>query len=52
MHIGHNFALSQSVIATDALIAATALVYNLELRTANLKDFRMIPELKVSIALL
>ena len=43
IHIGHRFALSHSVSAPDALIAATALVYNLELRTANLKDFRMIP---------
>jgi tRNA(fMet)-specific endonuclease VapC len=51
MHIGHSFALSHSVSAPDALIAATALVYNIELRTANLKDFRMIPGLKVSNAL-
>jgi len=50
--IGHAFALSHSVSAPDALIAATALVYNLELRTANLKDFRMIPGLKVSNTLL
>ncbi|MET7253334.1 type II toxin-antitoxin system VapC family toxin [Dyadobacter fermentans] len=49
--IGHSFALSHSVTASDALIAATALVYNLELRTANMKDFRMIPGLKVSNAL-
>ena len=52
MRIGHRFALSHSVSAPDALIAATALVYNLELRTANLKDFRMIPGLKVSNTLL
>lgn len=52
MHIGHKFALSHSIGAPDALIAATALVYNMELRTANLKDFRMIPGLKVSNALL
>ncbi len=51
MQIGHSFALSHSVTASDALIAATALVYNLELRTANLKDFRMIAGLKVSNAL-
>lgn len=51
MYIGQSFALSHSVTASDALIAATALVYNLELRTANLKDFRMIPGLKVSNAL-
>ncbi|MCF0070873.1 type II toxin-antitoxin system VapC family toxin [Dyadobacter sp. CY261] len=48
MRIGHSFALSHSLSASDALIAATALVYNLELRTANLKDFKMIPALKVS----
>ena len=52
MHIGHSFALSHYVSAPDALIAATALVYNLELRTANLKDFRMLPGFKVSNALL
>jgi len=50
-HIGHRFTLSHSVTAPDALIAATAMIYNLELRTANLKDFRMIPGLKVSNAL-
>ena len=32
----------------DAIIAATALVYDLELKTHNLKDFRFIPTLKVS----
>ncbi len=33
------------------LIAATALVYDLELRTYNLKDFHFIPGLKVSNSL-
>ena len=32
----------------DTIIAATALVYDLELKTYNLKDFRFIPTLKVS----
>ena len=35
----------------DTLIAATALVFNLELRTFNLKDFRFIPTLQVSNSL-
>jgi predicted nucleic acid-binding protein len=39
------YSLSHSLRLADALIAATALVYDLELLTYNLKDFRFIPEL-------
>jgi predicted nucleic acid-binding protein len=31
----------------DALIAATALIYDLELNTRNLKDFESIPEIRL-----
>jgi len=39
------YSLSHSLRLADALIAATALVYDLDLLTYNLKDFRFIPEL-------
>lgn len=49
--IGHMFALSHHLSVADTLIAATALVYDLELRTFNLRDFKMIPGLRVSNSL-
>ena len=42
-----RYALSHSLRLADALIAATALVYDLDLLTHNLKDFRFIPELRL-----
>jgi len=39
------YALSHQLSIPDALIAATALVYDVELYTLNLKDFRFIPGL-------
>ncbi|MPR32354.1 type II toxin-antitoxin system VapC family toxin [Salmonirosea aquatica] len=49
--LSEKFALSHHMSVADTLIAATALVYDLELRTYNLKDFRFIPHLKVSNSL-
>ena len=40
-----QYSLSHGLRLADALIAATALVYELELLTVNQKDFRIIPEL-------
>jgi tRNA(fMet)-specific endonuclease VapC len=52
--ISHNFltlmeayALSHQLNLPDALIAATALVHDIELYTLNLRDFRYIPDLKL-----
>jgi tRNA(fMet)-specific endonuclease VapC len=39
------YSLSHKLSIPDAIIAATALVYSLELYTLNLKDFRFIPGL-------
>ena len=39
------YSLSHKLSIPDAIIAATALVYELELYTLNLKDFRFIPGL-------
>ena len=50
--ISHTFALSHQLSVADTLIAATALVYDLELRTLNLRDFKMIPGLRVSNSLI
>ncbi len=40
-----QYSLSYGLRLADALIAATALVYGLELLTINQKDFRFVPEL-------
>ncbi|MBK7896587.1 MAG: PIN domain-containing protein [Anaerolineaceae bacterium] len=40
-----TYSLSHKLSIPDALIAATALVHNLELFTLNIKDFRFIPGL-------
>jgi predicted nucleic acid-binding protein len=39
------YSLSHGLRLADALIAATALIYELDLLTVNQKDFRFIPEL-------
>lgn len=43
-----TYSLSHSLSIPDALIAATALVFDLPLATANLKHFKVIKHLKVS----
>jgi predicted nucleic acid-binding protein len=48
LKLSERFALSHQMDIPDTLIAATALVYDLELRTYNLKDFGFIPGIKVS----
>ncbi|MFB0907683.1 MAG: tRNA(fMet)-specific endonuclease VapC [Spirosomataceae bacterium] len=48
LSLQQTYILSHHIGIPDTLIAATALVYDLELRTFNLKDFRFIPTLKVS----
>jgi hypothetical protein len=42
-----QYSLSHKLSLPDALIAATALVYDVPLYTMNLKDFRFIPKLKL-----
>ena len=41
------YSLSHKLSIPDALIAATALVHDLELYTLNVKDFRFIPNLRL-----
>ncbi len=48
MQLQQQYILSHHIGIPDTLIAATALVYDLELKTLNLKDFQFIPTLKVS----
>lgn len=50
--LAENYALSHQMGLGDTLIAATALIYSLELKTYNLKDFQFIPSLKLSNALI
>jgi tRNA(fMet)-specific endonuclease VapC len=47
MEIVSKYALSHSIGIPDAIIAATAIFYNIELYTLNLKDFNFIPNLKL-----
>jgi len=42
-----QYCLSHKLALPDALIAATALHYDIELYTLNLKDFKFIPDLKI-----
>ena len=43
----YRYKLSHNLRMMDAMIAATVLVYGLELLTLNRKDFRYIPEIKL-----
>ena len=51
LKLSEQYSLSHKMAVPDTLIAATALVFDLELRTYNLKDFRFIPTLNVSNSL-
>ncbi|MGB1242467.1 MAG: type II toxin-antitoxin system VapC family toxin [Chitinophagales bacterium] len=42
-----RYYLSHSLQIPDAIIAATAIAYNLELFTYNIKDFQFIPSIKL-----
>ncbi len=48
LKLSEQFAISHKMGVPDTLIAATALVYDLELRTYNLKDFSFILGIRVS----
>ena len=50
--LAESYALSHQMGLGDTLIAATALIYGLELKTYNMKDFQFIPSLKVSNTLI
>ena len=47
LQLMESYSLSHKLSLPDALIAATALVHNLELYTLNTKDFRFISNLKL-----
>lgn len=47
LQLMETYSLSHKLSLPDALIAATALVHNLELYTLNTKDFRFISNLKL-----
>jgi len=42
-----DFSLSHKLSLPDALIGATAIYYNVELYTLNIKDFRFLEEVKL-----
>lgn len=48
MQLQQQYVLSHQLGIPDALLAATALIYDLELRTYNLKDFHFIPGIQLS----
>ena len=47
LELMETYALSHKLSLPDALIAATALVNDVELYTLNVKDFRYMPDLKL-----
>lgn len=47
LQLMESYSLSHKLTIPDALIAATALVHNLELYTLNVKDFRYISNLNL-----
>lgn len=51
LQLSQKYALSHQIGLSDIFIAATALIYDIELRTFNLKDFHFIPDLSVSNSL-
>lgn len=46
--IVEKYGLSHNMKIMDALIAATAMVYDLELMTLNRKDFQFLPQLELT----
>lgn len=48
INLMHKYSLSHKPFIGDMLIAATALANNAELFTLNLKDFKFIPEIKLT----
>lgn len=42
-----KFSLSHGLKIPDAIIAATAVIYNIELHTYNIKDFSFIPDIRL-----
>lgn len=46
--LSQKYAMSHHIGLSDTFISATALIFELELRTLNLKDFHFIPRLTVS----
>ncbi len=52
LQLAQTYALSHHIGLPDAFIAATALIYDIELLTYNVKDFRFIPRLRVSNSLI
>jgi predicted nucleic acid-binding protein len=47
LHLMETYSLSHKFSIPDALIAATALIHQLELYTLNVKDFHFIPGLNL-----
>ncbi|MBM2815023.1 MAG: hypothetical protein HW421_1785 [Ignavibacteria bacterium] len=43
----YEYKLSHSLFINDAIIAASAIYYDLELFTLNIKDYKFIPKLKL-----
>ncbi len=48
LQLAQKYALSHRIGLSDTFVAATALIYGLELRTLNLKDFHFVPGLIAS----
>jgi len=44
-----NFSLSHNLQIPDAIIASTAVIYDLPLFTYNIKDFKFLPKIKLKV---
>ncbi|MDQ2862819.1 MAG: type II toxin-antitoxin system VapC family toxin [Bacteroidota bacterium] len=51
LQLSQKYALSHDIGLSDTFIASTALIYDIELRTLNIKDFQFIENIKVSNSL-
>lgn len=50
LRLMEEYTLSHGLLILDAMIAASAIRHNLTLMTGNIKHFKMIKELKISLA--
>lgn len=51
LQLSQRYALSHKIGLSDTFIAATALIFDIDLKTYNIKDFHFIPSIRVSSTL-
>ena len=48
LQLAQKYALSHKIGLSDTFIAATALIFDIDLKTYNIKDFHFVPGIRVS----